>query len=216
MANTKRNQFSLSTLFSLVTIAALLISNFVTMRWLNRARLETDQARAEVQETRRQFGFLRVGDPQLIHVSRIEGDGTGGNWGNSYRLHIPPGHQFFLNVAETDITDFGEFETPKPARTLAMNSWREGADLILHWDVVYDDDGTPHLKVATESEELFDFAIGAWKQGAGLHDAAHLITDPQKTFRPDEEIRFMWSRDFATKRGVVFWMEPLSRWKTRQ
>jgi hypothetical protein len=211
MGNTKRPQVSLLTLFFLVTIAALLLSGFVMMRALRRARSEVDQARSEVEETRRHFGFLRIEDPKLIYVSRIEGEHRGGNWLNSYRLYIPPGHRLLLHVAETEITDLGEYETPQPAKTLSMNSWREGADVILNWDVEYDDTGIPHLKVATTSDQLFDYPIKAWKLGAGMHDGSHLSTGPQKAFLPDEEIRFMWSRDVATKRGVVFWMEPASR-----
>jgi hypothetical protein len=210
MVGIKRTQFSLLTLLLLVTIAALLVSNVAMMRWMNQARREAEQARGEVERTRRQFGYLHIDDPELIYVSRIAGDGTSGRQ-NSYRLHIPPGHRFLLQVAETDITDFGEYATPEPAETLAMNSWNEGADVILNWSVQYDDDGTPHLKVATESEELFDYPIKAWKQGSGMRDASRLSADPQKSFRPEEEIRFMWSRVVASKRGVVLWMEPLSR-----
>jgi hypothetical protein len=202
MNNTRRCQFSLMTLMLSVTIVALLMSNFVIMRELN-------QARTEIEKVRKQFGFLRIDDTNLIHVSRIEGDHSS-NWSNSYRLYIPPGHHFLLHIAETDITDVGEFEAPKPAVTLSMNSWKKGADVILNWGVQYDGE-IPHLKVATQSEQLFDYKINSWKLKSGMLDGAHLNTSTQKTFRPDEEIRFMWSRDVATKRGVVFWMEPLSR-----
>jgi hypothetical protein len=154
-----------------------------------------------------------IEDSRLIHIVRIGGEGTrrSGNWNNSYRLYIPPGHRFLLNVAETEISDLGGFPTPKPARMLSMNRWASGADVILNWDVQCDQQGTPHLKVATQSEELLDYPIQGWKQGTGMHDAAQLPATSQMTFRPDEEIRFMWSRDVATRRGVVFWMEPLSK-----
>ena len=124
------------------------------------ARLENPPCLADMD-----LVLLQIDDPKLIHVSRIEGDGKS-NLQHSYRLHIPPGHRFLLQVAETDITDYGEYETPQPAKTLSMNSWRNGADVILNLTVQYDD-GVPHLKIATESEQLFDYVISAWKQGLG-------------------------------------------------
>lgn len=212
MISTIRPQFSVRTLILLVTIAALLLSNFAMWRRVRQARSEAEEARAEVEETRKCFGYLDIGDPQLIHMVRIGGEGIRrtGNWGNSYRLYIPPGHRFLLNIAETEIPDFGDFPTPAPAKMLSMNTWSDGADVILHWDVKYDEQGTPHLKVATVSEELFDYPIKGWKKGAGLRDGAQL-PDTQMTFRPDEEIKFAWFRDVSSKKGVIFWMEPVSK-----
>ncbi len=210
MTETRKAQFSLLTLILAVTIAALLLSNVTMVRWLRQARVEVERARAEVEETRRRYGYLEVTDQKLIHVSRIEGGDS--SWGNSYRLHIPPGNRFLLHIGEGDISDEGEFELPQPAKSLSMNNWAQGADLILHWDIQYGDDGIPHLKVATETDQLFDYPITTWKLGPGPGDGAHLTTGPQKTFRPDEIIRFMWERgDISTKRGVLFWMEPTSR-----
>ena len=194
----KRATFSLVTLLLLTAIVALLVSHVSMMRQLAAAR-------SEVDSVRRQFGYVRIDDPNLIYVSRIEAPEAGLN---SYRLHIPPGHRFMLHMSETEISDTGPPPSPKPTQSMSMNSWQNGADVVMKWDVLMDK-GAPTFIAATGTEPLFRYKFADWKSGSGPSEGSHLDTDRNGSFRPDQEVRFMWWRDPATKRGVVFWMEPL-------
>jgi hypothetical protein len=194
----RRASFSLLTLFLWITIAALLMSH-VSMR------RELAAARSELDDARRQFGYLRIDDPNLIFVARIQGNELGAN---TYRLHIPSGHRFLLHLADTEIPDGGPPNDPKPTQTISMNSWGNGADVVLHWQILIDK-GTPTFQASTESEQLFDYVLANWKNGPGSDEGAQLQAVPQASFRVDQNIRFMWLRNPNTKRGIVFWMAPL-------
>jgi hypothetical protein len=199
MANARRFSFSLLTLFLLTVIVALSVSHFVMMRQLRDARLE-------IESVRREFGYLQIHDPQRIYIAQIEG---GESIGYRYRMHIPPGHRYLLHIADTEIPDTGYPDHPRPTRTISMNSWRNGADVILNCGIFIDDDGTPRLKVTTDSEELFDYRLENWNKMPGPNEGSHLQTDPQKSFLPDETIQFMWWGNSFAKRGIMLWMEPL-------
>jgi hypothetical protein len=169
------------------------------------AQAKMQAARDEVTEVRRHFGFLDIKDEKLIHVGRI------GSRDNAYRLHIPPGHRFLLHVTEMKFPDVGWPENPQPSSTLSMNSWREGADVVLQWSEITEEDSKLRFVVKTDSEELFDYVLDDWEEGPLPNSAAYLIgpKGPQKSFQPNETIRFMLFKNDSTNRGVMLWMEPL-------
>ncbi len=192
-------RFTIRDVLWLTVVVALGVSQVVMVRQLR-------EARSEVALARKQFGYLHIDDPDRIYVSRIGGDFFPGR----YRLHIPPGHRFLLHLADTEIPDTGYPENPKPTKTLSMNSWREGADIVLTW-TVYKDNKAVRVEVATDTERLFDYVLADWQPASGPEEANHLQTDPQKSFSPNETIRFMWFRNPTTKRGVMLWLEPLGK-----
>lgn len=179
-----------------------------------RAQMEAvrEEARAELELVRKEFGHIQVDDPNRIQISRIEGREAKG--GVHYRMRIPPGHRYFLHLADVSgdaYSDLGQPKNLKPTETLSMNSWRDGADLILSWRTEMEDDGKRRIEVFTDSEPLFSYRIENWKETSFPNSGYHLTTDEQKSFAPDETIFFMsWGND-ETKRGIALWMEPLTQ-----
>jgi hypothetical protein len=210
--------FSLLTLFLLIVIAGLSASHVAMMRRMREVRAEAEsvrqqalrqmeQAQAEVDLVRREFGYLQIDDPQRIHIARIESsDGSS----NRYRMHIPPGHRFLLHLADTEFSAWGPREDPKPTRTMVMG-WGDGADVILSWSIRNEKDGTRRVKVFTDSEPLFDYRTADWSSPPFPNSGMHLETDPRKTFSPDEKIQFMANWNDKSGRGVMLWMEPLGK-----
>ena len=210
----RRFSFSLLTIFLVTVIAALSVSQLVLMRRIEQARQEVAKAQTELAEVRKQFGYIKVTDPNLTYISRIE---SGEDHAIRYRLIIPRGCHYMLHI--TDMSDFpasGFPEDPKPTTTISMNSWRNGADVILHWNMPPDSDGTARLVVATDSEELFDYRIEGWVKTAYPNSGWKLETYQKQTFKPDETIRFMTHSNDQNKRGVMLWMEPAEQWYKRR
>ena len=134
MSNSHRSSFSLLTLFLVIAIAALGVSHYVMMREVRDAKREVEAARQELEVVRKQFGYLRIDDPKKIYITRVKGTGiiTTAN-ANRYRLYIPPGRRFLIHVGETEISEIGPAESAMPIATTSVNSWREGAEVILYW-----------------------------------------------------------------------------------
>jgi hypothetical protein len=204
MSNSRRSSFSLLTLF--LVIAALGVSHYVMMRQVREAERKVEAARQELEHVRKEFGHLRIDNPQKIYVTKVEGTGASG--GNRLRLHIPPGHRYLLHVGETEY--YGTAVGPaKPIETMSMNTWREGADVILHWAMAKDGE-MRRLKVWTDTEELFDVQIPDYGKGAKLpNSGGSLAAESQREFLPDDRIQFLSYGNDETRRGVVMWMEPL-------
>jgi hypothetical protein len=176
----------------------------VLLRKVQEARAELQAARDEVAEVRSHFGFLDIKDQKLIHVGRI------GTRDDAYRLYIPPGHRFLLHVTEMKFPDVGWPENPQPSSTLSMNSWRGGADVVLQWSEIKEGNKLRFV-VKTDSEDLFDYVLDDWEEGQLPNSGAYLVgpKQSQKSFQPNETIRFMLFKNDSTNRGVMLWMEPL-------
>lgn len=203
MSNGRRSSFSLLTLFLVIAIAALAVSHYVMMRQVRDAQRELEKARQEIEVARKQFGYLRIDDPQKIYITKIEG--TGANGANHYRLYIPSGHRYLLHVGETEYAATGPVGKPKPLATLSMNSWRDGADAILHWT-----GGRRRLKVWTDTEQLFDVEYPDYSKGSKFpNSVSYLPQDAHLGIPPDEKMQFFSYGNEETKLGIVMWMEPL-------
>jgi hypothetical protein len=219
MKRLQRISFSLVTIFLLVTIAALSVSHVAMMRRMREvqsvARAEVATANAELELVRKEFGYIKVEDPKRIYITRIESNAAGGN---HYRMHIPAGTQLMLHITDTNFSPRGEPESRKPTKTLSMNSWQDGDDVILTFFIQLDDDGTPRLKVFTDTEPLFDYRLDGWEQPQPdfPNSGSDLTTDEQKSFPPHETIHFMKFWNDVTKRGVMLWMEPLAQWEANR
>ena len=208
MAGRRGLSFSLVTLFLLTVIAALLVSQVVMMLEVRKARQEVQMAREEVTAVRKEFGYLKPTSEDRIQIVRIEGHEEIG--GTRYRMRIPPGHRLALHLS--DVQDFppaGYPKNPKPTKTMVMHSWRNGADVVLRWQVVSDPDGIPRVKVATDAEELFDYRLEGWQLVAFPNSGTGLHTHQNESFSPNEVVEFCGFSNDQTKRGVMLWMEPL-------
>jgi len=207
MSNSRRSSFSLLTLFLVIAIAALGVSHYVMMREVREARREVEAARQELEVVRKQFGYLRIDDPKKIYITKIEGTKAVG--GNHYRLYIPPGHRYLLHVGETEYARTGPVGTPKPLATLSMNSWREGADVVLHWTNTTEGEKR-RLKVWTDTEELFDVEFPNYDKSPKFPSSvSYLPQDAHLGIPPEETIQFFSHGNEETKSGIVMWMEPL-------
>ena len=207
MSSNRRSSFSLLTLFLLVAIAALGVSHYAMMRRVREALLEVEKARQEIEVVRKQFGYLRIDDPKKIYITKVEGQKAVG--GNHYRLYIPPGHRYLLHVGETEYAATGPVGKPKPLATMSMNSWREGADVMIHWTNTTEGEKR-RLKVWIDTEELFDVEIPDYKRGSKFpNSGSHWSQDPHLGIPPEETIQFFSYGNEETKLGIVMWMEPL-------
>lgn len=203
--------FSLLTLLLLVLIAALVASHIAMMGQLADARAEAKDAREEISDVRRKFGYIEVEDPRQTYVSWIPDTRLGLS---AFRIQIPPGQHYMLHLTDTDFPADEYPLNPVPTKTLSMNSWKQGADVILNYSIGYED-GVPHVRVSTGEGLLFDYRMDGLTKGAGMRSSHHLQTDPQSAFSVDDTVRFMWWRDEDSQRGVMLWMEPVAAWHAR-
>ena len=204
MVSKRKLTFTLSTLLLMVVIVAQFMSQMVMMR-------ELSAARDELEEVRRKFGYIDAKNAKQIYVARIE---ENENDVAAYRIHIPPGHHYLLHLTDTIFETEGYPDNPKPTKTLSMNSWKEGADVVLSYSI-YHENSAPRVRVWTETEELFNYRPKNWVKTPGPSEGSDLTTHPQKAFDSNETIRFMQWKDGGTKRGVMLWMEPVADYEAR-
>ena len=205
MAIVSKRSFSLTTLLLLTTIAALIVGLVAMGR-----RLADMQA--EVDVIRRKYGHIRAEEPDTIYIARIQENESSRN---EYRLVVPPGHHYMLHVTETTISESDYPADPTPTKTISLNGWKEGADVLLSYSINVEGSDR-RLIVRTNTEEFFDYRLEDWQDGGIPNEGSHMQTNGQRAFRPDETIRFMWYRNPDTKRGVMLWMEPADRWEARR
>jgi hypothetical protein len=211
MTNTRRFSFSLLTVMLLVAIVALSVSHYVMMRQVAEAKREVEAARNELEVARKQFGYLRIDDPQKIYITKVKGSGiiTTAN-PNRYRLYIPPGHRFLIHVGETEISETGPIGPATPIATTSVSSWREGAEVLLYWTNSTEGD-VRRIRVWTDSEELIDVKLADNVKDAPRPDSGgYLALTSQLEFRPEERVQLFWHGNRAAKRGIVVWMEPFT------
>jgi hypothetical protein len=169
-------------------------------------------AREEVESIRRKYGYIRVEDEKMTYVSRIaENEETD----DAYRIVVPAGSRYLLHLTDTQFEHDGYPPDPIPTKTISLNGWREGADVVLSYSI-YWENNAPRVVVHTEADEFFDYVPPNWQSGGGPNEGSHLQTAPQKAFAIDETIQFMWWKDPSTKRGIMLWLEPHSQWEARR
>jgi hypothetical protein len=225
MKRFQRFSFSLLTIFLLVAIAALSASHVALMRRMREvraaaaaevaaARAQVDAANAELELVRKEYGYLKIEDPKRIYITRIEGEAGH----RPYRMHIPAGTHLMLHITDTNFSPRGEPESWKPTKTKSMNSWTDGADVILKWTLPPEDDGTRRLKVVTDSEDLFDYRLEGWEEPEPGNPTSgyDVATDAQSSFSPGETICLMKFWNDVNKRGVMLWMEPFAQWQANR
>ena len=102
----------------------------------------------------------------------------------------------------------------KPTKTMSMNSWRDGADVILKWGV-WNDDGKRFV-VETQSDELFNYEIKDWNSGNHPDEGFDLVTEPQAEFATDEKVILSYFGNDKLERGIILWLEPYDMWEARR
>jgi hypothetical protein len=197
--------YSLLTLILVVVIAALTVSHIVMMRQLA-------DARAEVESIRRRFGHIRVDDESRTYVARITEPNEPTD--HAYRIRVPAGSRYLLHLSDTPFVADDYPPDPVPTKTISLNGWRDGADVVLSYSIRWEKNA-PRVIIHTQTEEMFDYVPPDWTSG-GPSGWSHLQTDPQVAFSTDETIRFMRWHDATTKRGFMVWLEPFSKWNDRR
>ena len=114
-------KFSLLNLLFLVVIVALCTSHFVMFRQLS-------EARSEVENVRRKYGHIKIDDEKMTYVSRIADNEEAED---AYRIIVPAGSRYMLHLADANWDGDGFLPDPTPTKTISLNGWRDGADVIL-------------------------------------------------------------------------------------
>ena len=161
---------------------------------------------------RRRFGHIRAEDETKSYVARISEPNEQNS--QAYRIHVPAGSRYLLHLTDTTFVEDDYPTNPVPTKTISLNGWRDGADVVLSYNI-YWENNAPRVVVHTETDEIFDYVPPNWSSG-GPSEAANLQTKQQESFSADETIRFMWWRDSTTKRGIMLWLEPFSKWNDRR
>ena len=169
--------------------------------------------RDEIEEVRLRFGYLRIENNTDAYIARI---GNGDLQDTpAYRLHLPAGNHFLLHLSVTDMVDGSIPDAPPATKTVSLNSWKHGADVVLKW-LTRMEDGTPRIKVATESQTLLEYKFDNWKNPSGFTEGAELDTNGQMSFSTNDSLRLMWWRNPDESKVAVLWMEPADQWTSRQ
>ena len=197
-------KFSLLNLLFLVVIVALCTSHFVMFRQLS-------EARSEVENVRRKYGHIKIDDEKMTYVSRIADNEEAED---AYRIIVPAGSRYMLHLADANWDGDGFLPDPTPTKTISLNGWRDGADVILSIST-YWENNAPRIVVHTEADEFFNYVPSGWKSTQGPSEGSQLSTDPQKAFAIDETIHLISWKDSSTNRGIMIWLEPHSRWEAK-
>jgi len=197
--------FSLSTLLLVVVIAALTFSQILLMRQLGLAR-------AEVNDIRRKYGYIRVTDKSKTYVAQIPENESAGD---AYRLWIPKGSRYLLHLTDSRFETNDSPTNPLPTKTILLEDWSQGADTTLSFSI-YWENKAPRVVVHTKTDEIFDYVPSDWKGNSGPSEWTWLQSGWQTAYSADQNIQFVLWRDKTTTRGILLWMEPYATWEERR
>ena len=164
----------------------------------------------EVDKIRARFGDIQIDDPDKTYFAKIksyEGDHT-------YRAVFPAGSRYLLHVTDMPMKNSEIPDDLKPTKTMSMNGWRDGADVILKWNVWGQD--PMRLVVQTQTDELFNYELKDWNPGNYPNHGFELGADTQVEFGTDEKVILSYFGNDKLERGIVLWLEPHAMWEARQ
>ena len=203
-----RRSFSLLTMLLVVTLAAAVVGLLAMHFKVIRAEKARDSAVAERDELRSKFGYIDVDDESMTYFARVNSYGSK----DTYRAIFPAGSRYMLHISDTPMKNWEIPEELPRTKTLSMNSWREGADVVLQWSVQGVD--SKRFVVSTLGEELMDYQIENWNKPAGYPNASFdLDANPQVSFATNERVILSWFGNDKLARGIVLWLEPHSIWE---
>lgn len=200
-----KRSFALSTLLLWTVIIALTLSNIV-------AAWRLADVNDELELNRRRYGHITVTDPAKAYVSRIEDPNESST--TSFRVRVPEGSRYLLHLSDATFGQNGPSANLQPTESISLNGWRDGADAVLSYSILWDKD-RPRITVHSETQGYFDYAPLDW-DGSETRESWTNDARPQSEYSTDETIKFMWWRDSATGRGFVLWLEPFSVWNDRR
>ena len=195
-------RLSILTLLLLTAIAALSVSQFVMMRTLA-------DAHAEVEEVRRKYGYISVEDPTRTYLSAIP------EKEQAIRLIVPAGSKYLLHLSDAAFDPETKTDTLPTTKTISLNEWQDGADVVLTY-AIHMDNGKPRVNLHSDSKTLFNYTVENWIASGQPNEGTGSLPGDQRDYSIDDTITIMTWRDPGTQRGVAIWLEPQSRWISRQ
>ena len=195
-------KYSIKTLLLLTVIAALVVSQFVLVGQLQQARSELDMVP----------GRVIIDDPSLTYVRAITSEHN--QLPQSVRIVTPADSRYLLRLCDATFDDETPVQSLPVTETIALNGWRDGADVVLTCKVQRDN-GSPVIKVHTDKAEFFNYTPKRWID-SGQGTEGSFASEQQRTFKPDESIPITRWRDTGTGRGIAVWLEPYEKAKLRQ
>jgi hypothetical protein len=206
-------QYSLRTLFIVVLLIAMGISQFTLMRQLR-------EAKSEIAAVRREFGYIHIDqdNEKKILISQIDKDGHGSK---TYRMHVPPGQHYMMNLYVGPLSKSGKMpEDANPTETISLNPWQNGADIALSIRVVDQQDGKgDRVIVKTDEGTMIDYQVNKsipnWDGSRGYSGSSLDATD-QKELSPTKPIQFYSLSDLKNdSRGIIVWLETVENYEAR-
>jgi hypothetical protein len=224
-------QFSLSSLLWLTVCIALLLTSVLMYRRMCDAERRKTEAEAEAAVVRKAAGYLVVGDQKLVHAHQVP---THEPFSWKWRLFLPSGHHFRINVASGDIPQQG-MPNIKPlglsiaargeiAVTADIHQCKDkNWEMILHYqnekldlakgiDYTYPVQGYEiTIPISTSVTEAFRENPGSECSGFGLSGTE--VSDPDKTIvllrnrQMEKTGDKKWTRTKDLVPGIMIWLE---------
>ena len=190
-----KKQFSIAGLLLVVFVAALIVSQVVLS-----GRLSDSQS--TLREVHRQNQMIFVDDPSRLYLLQL------GETGDIFRVHLPPGADYVLHLADTIASEDGFPSDPTPTKTIAFGDTTDGFDTILHLQVARDPNNRGIARASINDRESIEYVIQNWTD-VSQPKRQHVIDAREQLERSSSDsINLMWWRDPSTNRMVTFWMEP--------
>ena len=202
--------FSLLSLFLVLSLAASIAGNFAFRSEAVRARHERDLALQELEEVRRKFGEIRIDEPDKTYFVKIEGE----EGETTYRAVFPAGSRYLLHLTDTPMKNSEIPEDLPTTKTMSMNSWRDGTDVILKWSMFGGDE--MRFVVETHAEQLFNYEVQGWNNGNHPNEGFDLEAEPIASFGTNQKVILTYFGNDKLERGIVLWLEPHAQWEKRR
>ena len=208
--------YSLSTVLFVVTIVALVLSNFLAWR-------ETTAIHSELGHIRSEYGIIDSANSSKTCVRRfINKDyriasATGRHGAESFRIVPADGVRYALHLSEVDNPKnyaYPAIEDLTPSETIALDGWRPGAVVSC---VVLKNGQKLRVLVAADSDLVIDFQSShSWVALTSTTESWMGLGTGQREYEPNERIRLYWWHAEGVERGFMLWLEPYDQWKRRK
>lgn len=190
--------FSLRTLFVVVAFVSLLLSLAMT-------GIRLRDANRELEIVRRNYGYMKIRDPSKVNVIALAQER------DAFRFVVPPGERYFLHLSETTAQVDSVLPSGKHKTTVALNSWKDGEDVILKFGLFIDPEkDAPYLEVRSLSENFFTYRPDDWPSGAYLDPVFQIEAVQQREYSRLEPIVLLRATCKDNDRGILLWLEPES------
>ena len=208
----EKRPFSILNLLLFTTTIAMAVSVYVMSQRVRNAELRTVAAEAKYLELCAKFGYMEPTTEFTTRFLHIQDD----SGQTAYRASFPKGSRYMLHISDVPMEHSKIPDDLKPTKTMSMNSWRDGADVVLKWNV-WVEDGKRTFDVRTQTEQLFEYEISDWKRpGNYPNEGFDLEAGSVTEFDPSEKVVLSYFGNEKLKRGVILWLEPHAMWKARQ